>query len=91
LWVIRKIFADEGYGFLRSLDGEEIYFHRNSIVGVRFENLEPGAGVNFTAELGDKGLQASTVQVIQNSPGRNEKEQQGGDDVSPLGWQRQKK
>lgn len=88
---VTKIFADEGYGFLRSLDGEEVYFHRNSIVGARFENLEPGAGVNYTAELGEKGLQASTVQVIQSSPGRAGEEGQGEDDVSPLGWQRQKK
>ena len=88
---VTKIYADDGYGFLRSLDGEEIYFHRNSIVGARFEHLEPGAGVTYTAELGEKGLQASTVQVIQSSPGRTGEEQQNDDTVSPLGWQRQKK
>ncbi len=88
---VTKIYGDEGYGFLRSLDGDEIYFHRNSIVGCRFESLEPGAGVNYTAELGEKGLQASTVQVIQSTAGRSVEEGQDQDDVSPLGWQRQKK
>ncbi len=88
---VTKIYGDDGYGFLRSLDGEEIYFHRNSIVGADFESLEPGAGVTYSAELGEKGLQASTVQVIQSSPGHTGDEGRNGDMESPLGWQRRKK
>jgi len=88
--IIVKMFSREGYGFLRSLDGEEIYFHQNSVVNDQFDQLDPGTGVSFTTELGDKGLQASSVQVIAKSPEHRAAE--GGDvDInSPLGWQRQK-
>lgn len=53
---------DPDHGFLESEDGREIYFHRNS-VRQEFERLVVGASVRFTEERGDKGPQASTVDV----------------------------
>lgn len=88
--IIIKIFFEEGYGFLRSLEGEEIYFHRNSIVNDEFEQLEPGTGVNYTAEVGDKGLQASSVQILEKATGPADQSTTADDTLSPLGWQRQK-
>ncbi len=88
--IITKIFSEEGYGFLRTLEGEEIYFHRNSIVNDAFDRLTPGTGVNYTAEVGEKGLQASSVQVLGKTPGQSTTEDMT-DDVSPLGWQREKR
>lgn len=66
--LVVKIFPGEDYGFIRSLDGEEIYFHRNSVLNNDFDRLEPGTGVNFTAVQGEKGLQATSVQVV-DKPG----------------------
>lgn len=62
---IERIFYDKGYGFLRTLNGREIYFHENSIANEEFRNLETGVGVNFNEEQGENGPQASTVHVIQ--------------------------
>lgn len=89
--IITKIFADEGYGFIRTLEGEEIYFHRNSIVNGQFEQLEPGTGVSYTAELGEKGLQASSIQIREKGGGDSAAENGGEDHSSPLGWRRQKR
>ena len=50
----------EGYGYLETLDGREIYFHRNSVVD-GFERLGVGAAVRFSEEMGNEGPQASTV------------------------------
>lgn len=87
--IITKIFSAEGYGFLRTIDGEEVYFHRNSIVNDEFDRLEPGTGVSYTTQVGEEGLQASSVQVLERTPERaNEREED--DTVSPLGWQRKK-
>src|SRR5574341_1329109 len=58
-----KIFAEEGYGFLETREGEEVYFHKNSVLDGDFDKLEIGAEVGFTGEMGEKGLQASTVRV----------------------------
>jgi ribosomal subunit interface protein len=56
-----RIFADEGYGFIESPDGDEIYFHENSLVKADFARLKVGDRVRYKEEQGVKGLQASTV------------------------------
>jgi len=62
--TVARIFPADGYGFIDAADGQEIYFHRNSVVGERFAELKPGAAVRFVATQGEKGAQASTVHVI---------------------------
>jgi cold shock CspA family protein len=88
--LVVKIFSDEGYGFIRSEDGEEIYFHRNSVLNDDFDRLEPGTGVSYSAELGDKGLQATSVQVV-NKPGvRPHAEDVPEAAAEPHGWKKKK-
>jgi cold shock CspA family protein len=41
-----------------------VYFHRNSVLDDAFDDLEVGSRVAFVEERGDKGPQASTVQVV---------------------------
>jgi ribosomal subunit interface protein len=57
------VMADKGYGFIRSLDGHEVYFHRNSVLDGAFARLVPGSAVRFVEELGEKGPQASSVRL----------------------------
>ena len=52
------------FGFLRSSDGEEIYFHRNSILDGAFSKLAIGSRVMFVDEIGEKGAQATTVKLL---------------------------
>lgn len=59
-----RLFRDQGYGFIKSPDGEEIYFHKNSLPGGEFGRLEVGTGVQWHQEQGNNGLQASTVRII---------------------------
>jgi len=61
---VSKMLPQEGYGFLTSDDGREIYFHKNSVLGRTFARLKVGTIVRFVEELGEKGPQASTVRVI---------------------------
>jgi cold shock CspA family protein/ribosome-associated translation inhibitor RaiA len=58
--------SSEGFGFIRSFDNREVYFHRNSVLHGDFERLAVGTEVRFAPEEGEKGLQASSVQVIAN-------------------------
>jgi cold shock CspA family protein len=60
--------VNEGYGFLMTPDGRELYFHRHSVLHEDFERLAVGTEVRFEEEEGEKGPQASTVQVV-NKPG----------------------
>jgi len=58
---VARLFSEPGYGFIETLDGREIYFHRNSIVDGTFEGLVVGTAVRFAEEPGEKGPQATTV------------------------------
>lgn len=53
----------EGYGFLRTREGRQLYFHRNSVLGGEFDQLHVGTRVGFSEEPGEKGPQASTVRL----------------------------
>ncbi|MBI1820524.1 MAG: HPF/RaiA family ribosome-associated protein [Nitrospirae bacterium] len=59
-----RLFPEKGYGFIETHDGREVYFHRNSVSNGNFEHLKVGSDVRFVEELGEKGPQASTVQVL---------------------------
>jgi ribosomal subunit interface protein len=61
---VSKLWTDEGYGFLETQDGSEVYFHRNSVLHRAFDKLQVGSIVRFVEELGDKGPQASTVTLV---------------------------
>ena len=60
---ISELDAARGFGRIEAEDGHLVYFHRNSVLGAKFEDLETGLKVRFTEEPGDLGPQASTVHV----------------------------
>ena len=61
---VGKLFSEEGYGFLETPDGREIYFHRNSVKDSGFDRLEIGTKVRFAEESGEQGPQASAVIIV---------------------------
>lgn len=60
---ITRLFVDEGYGFLETIDGREIYFHSNSVVNDKFDKLQVGTEVTYVEQQGVDGPQASTVKI----------------------------
>ncbi len=60
--LVARLFPD--HGFIATADRGDIYFHRNSVVGDKFDELDEGSEVRFTAVDGENGLQASTVHVV---------------------------
>lgn len=77
----------DGYGFLKTPDGREIYFHQNSVIHGDFERLAPGTEVRFEETMGDRGPQATTVQVV-NKPGKRPADEDADAAESPEGWER---
>jgi cold shock CspA family protein len=61
---VSKLFPHEGYGFVETPDGREIYFHRHSVLEPGFDQVEIGTEVRFAEEAGDEGPQASTVHIV---------------------------
>ena len=60
--TIKKIVADKGFGFI-TVDGEEkdLFFHRNELKGVNFEDLKEGDRVSFEKSDSPKGPNATNV------------------------------
>jgi len=63
---VARLFRREGFGFLETVDGREIYFHRNSVLNSGFDRLEVGAEAHFVEEQGENGPQASTVAPVKH-------------------------
>ena len=63
---VTRIFPDQGYGFLTTPEGEEVYFNKNSVRGASFAQLSIGSEVTFTIapEDADQGARAASVQLL---------------------------
>jgi cold shock CspA family protein/ribosome-associated translation inhibitor RaiA len=63
---VTRLFSEEKYGFLTTAEGEEVYFHENSVSGASFGQLSLGSQVRFTLapEDGDQGTRAASVQLV---------------------------
>jgi len=63
--IVKEIYARDGFGFLRTADNREVYFHENSLINKSIDDLTTGAAVRFVEEAGEKGPKATTVQVVE--------------------------
>lgn len=61
---VTQIFPLQGYGFIETPDGREIYFHRHALSPDDFRVIDLGTRVHFTEEEGDEGPQAAHVEVV---------------------------
>lgn len=65
---VSQLFSKEGYGFMTTQDGREIYFHKNAVLNRGFNKLKTGTKVRFVEEPGEKGPQASTLRITARAP-----------------------
>lgn len=85
--LVTKLFSEEGYGFLRTLDGQDVHFNSNSVLHNDFDRLEVGTGVRFEAVQDDQGLlYASTVQIV-DKPGTSAGKAEETLIEPPMGWE----
>ena len=61
---VEQIYRDADYGVIRTSDGREIHFHRNSVVDTDFDKLVTGREVRFSEVPGEEGPWASTVHLV---------------------------
>ncbi|PJE69662.1 MAG: cold-shock protein [Candidatus Staskawiczbacteria bacterium CG10_big_fil_rev_8_21_14_0_10_38_10] len=60
--TIKKLITDKGFGFI-TVDGEEkdLFFHKNELKGVNYEELKEGDRVSFEKTDSPKGPNATNV------------------------------
>lgn len=66
--TVARMRLDEGYGFIETGDGRELYFSRDNVVHPPFEHLEPGITVQFIEDLAAEGPQAKRVSAGKHQP-----------------------
>jgi len=59
--TIKRVIRDRGFGFIRSADGQEVFFHRSVLQGLSFDAVKEGESVEFDMERGEKGPRAVNV------------------------------
>ncbi len=58
---VARLDAKEGFGFIETADGRELYFGRENVVHPSFDRLEPGTEVQFNEVVAGEGAQAKRV------------------------------
>ena len=61
--TIKKL-MDKGFGFISTGKDKDLFFHSDSVQGVRFEELREGQKVSFTEGRGPKGPRAENVTPV---------------------------
>ena len=62
--TVKWFSSEKGFGFITPDEGgEDLFVHFSAIAGSGFKTLEEGAKVSFEVTQGQKGLQATDVQV----------------------------
>jgi cold shock CspA family protein/ribosome-associated translation inhibitor RaiA len=86
--LVIRVFRDEGYGFLKTIDGRDVYFHRNAVLDGDFERLDLGTQVRFEETMGEMGPQATSVQIV-DKPGATVSKVSERATSEPRGWEQQ--
>ncbi len=81
--TIRRL-MDRGYGFIKTEQEEDLFFHRNDLEGVEFGSLREGQEVEFEVGQGRDGRQqAVNVRIaetqVENDSGDGGDGGDGGD------------
>jgi len=55
--------AEKGFGFIQRDTGDDVFVHYSAIQGDGYRSLEEGVRVSFVVATGQKGLQATEVEI----------------------------
>ena len=71
-----KTLTDRGFGFIKTEDETDLFFHRNDLEGVEFSSLSEGQEVEFEVSQGRDGRSAAVKVRLTET----QVEDGGGDD-----------
>ena len=75
--TIRRL-MDRGFGFIKTEDETDLFFHRNDIEGVEFNSLQEGQEVEFEKGQGRDGRpQAIKVKLAETQVGDDSGDESG--------------
>jgi CspA family cold shock protein len=74
-----KALMDRGYGFIKTEQGGDLFFHSNDVEGVEFNNLSEGQEVEYEVGQGRDGRpKANKVRLTETQASDDGGDEQGG-------------
>lgn len=64
---VDRIMPEDGYGFIVTPSGHEVWFSQRKVKHNEFRNMHIGTRVYFEEELGDQGPMATTVRIAHDA------------------------
>lgn len=61
LGKVKKFNKEKGYGFIKTEEGKDVFFHYSQLVMPGFKDIEEGALVEFEPVETDRGVQAQHI------------------------------
>jgi CspA family cold shock protein len=61
---VKKLVWDRGFGFINDTDGNEVFFHKSSLLDIQFDALKEEQDVEFEIEKSPKGPRAINVRPV---------------------------
>jgi CspA family cold shock protein len=63
--TIKRLITDRGYGFIRTEEKRDIFFHFTDLQGVAFDSLTEGQQVEFEIMTTSRGPKAGSVRLAE--------------------------
>ena len=82
--TIRRL-MDRGYGFIKTDQEEDLFFHSNSLEGVEFNSLSEGQEVEFEKGQGRDGRPAAVKVKLAEAQAETQADDSGDDKVDDDG------
>ena len=76
--TIRRL-MDRGYGFIKTDQEEDLFFHRNDVEGVEFNSLNEGQEVEFEKGQGQDGRPKAVKVKLAEAQAETQVEDSGDD------------
>ncbi len=73
---VTRLLTEEGYGFIETSDGHELYFDRDNLADNDFDKLVEGGEVQFLEDIGSEGFQAKRVTTGKHHVAKGESDEQ---------------
>ncbi len=78
--TIRRLITDRGFGFIKTEDEADLFFHRSDLEGVEFNSLSEGQEVEFEKGQGREGRPAAVKVRLAETQADVDSGDNGGDD-----------
>jgi CspA family cold shock protein len=62
--VIKRVVSERGFGFIKPMEGKDLFFHSSQFLGKGLHELREGQEVDFEIAQGPQGIRAVRIRPL---------------------------